>query len=41
MKIIRKFSNKRELQQKVSNHLSDIEFKDLMKLYKNYTKALF
>ena len=31
-------SHKRELQQIVSNHLSDIDFKNLMKLYKDYTK---
>ena len=30
--------NKRELQQIASNHLSDIDFKDFMKLYKDYTK---
>ena len=30
-------SNKRELQQIVSNHSSDIDFKDFMKLYKDYT----
>ena len=28
--------NKRELQQIASNHSSDIEFKDFMKLYKRY-----
>ena len=33
-----KIPNKRELQQIVSNHSSDIDFKDLMNLYKNYTK---
>ena len=27
----------RELQQTASNHLSDIDFKDFMKLYKEYT----
>ena len=31
---VMKISNKRELQQIVSIHLSDIEFKDFMKLYK-------
>ena len=31
-------SNKRELQQITSNHLSDIDFKDFMKIYKDYTK---
>ena len=35
---IMKIPNKRELQQIVSNHLSDIDFKDFMKLYKDYTK---
>ena len=30
--------NKRELQQIASNHSSDIDFKDFMKLYKDYTK---
>ena len=35
---IMKIPNKRELQQIASNHSSDIVFKDLMKLYKNYTK---
>ena len=35
---ILKIPNKRELQQIASNHSSDIVFKDLMKLYKNYTK---
>ena len=35
---ILKISNKRELQQIEPNHLSDIDFKDFMKLYKDYTK---
>ena len=30
--------NKRELQQIPSNHLSDIDFKDFMKLYKECSK---
>ena len=30
--------NKREFQQIASNYLSDIDFKDFMKLYKDYTK---
>ena len=30
--------NKRELHQIASNHSSDIDFKDFMKLYKDYTK---
>ena len=30
--------NKRELQQLASNHLSDIDLKDFMKLYKDQTK---
>ena len=33
--------NKRELQQIASNHSSDIDFKDLMKLYKDYTKEKY
>ena len=33
---IMKIPNKRELQQIASNHLSDIELKDFVKLYKNY-----
>ena len=35
---ILEISNKRELQQIEPNHLSDIDFKDFMKLYKDYTK---
>ena len=35
---IMKIPNKRELQQIVLNHSSDIDFKDLMKIYKKYTK---
>ena len=38
---IMKIPNKKELQQKVSNHSSDIEFKDFVKLYKDYTKEPF
>ena len=30
-----KISNKRELQQTALNHLSEIEFKDFIKIYKN------
>ena len=37
MKILRK----RELQQIASNHSSDTEFKDFIKLYKVYTKESF
>ena len=33
-----KILNKRELKQIASNHLSDNEFKDFMKLYKYYNK---
>ena len=33
-----KIPNNRELQQIASNHSSDIDFKDFMKLYKEYTK---
>ena len=36
---IMKIPNKRELQQIASNYLSDIDFKDFMKLYKEYIKA--
>ena len=35
---IMKIPNKRELQQIALNHLSDIDFKDFMKVYKKYTK---
>ena len=35
---IMKIPNKRELQQIASNRSSDINFKDFMKLYKEYTK---
>ena len=35
--LIMKVTNKKELQQIASNHLSDIDFKDFMKLYKEYT----
>ena len=35
---IMEIPNKRELQQITSNHLPDIEFKDFMKLYKDYNK---
>ena len=35
---IMKIPNKRELKQAASNHSSDIEFKDFMKLYKDFTK---
>ena len=33
-----KIPNTRELQQIASNHSSDLNLKDLMKLYKDYTK---
>ena len=36
-----KISNKRGPQQIASNHLSETEFKDFMKLYKDYTKQTF
>ena len=36
-----KIPNKRELSQIESNDLSDIEFKDFMNLYKDYTKEPF
>ena len=35
---IMKIPNKRELQEIASNHSSDIDFKDFMKLDKDYTK---
>ena len=35
---IMKIPNKKELQQIASNHLSNIDFKDFMKLYKDYTR---
>ena len=35
---IRKIPNKRELLQIASNHLSDIDFKDFKKLYKDHIK---
>ena len=34
---IMKIPNKRELQQIALNHSSDIEFKDFINIYKNYT----
>ena len=34
-------TSKRELQQIASNHLFDINFKDFMKLNKEYTKELY
>ena len=37
-----KIPNKRELQQIAINHLSDIDFQDVMNLYKKiYRKAIF
>ena len=35
---IMKIPNKIEFQQIASNHLSDIDFKDFIKLYKDFTK---
>ena len=35
-----KIPNKRELQQIASNHSFEIDFKDFLKLYKDYTKEL-
>ena len=35
---IMKIPNKRELQKIASSHSSDINFKDFMKLYKEYTR---
>ena len=36
-----KVPNKGELQQIASNHLSDSDLKDFIKLYKDYTKELY
>ena len=36
-----KIANKRELQQNASNDLSDIDFKDFMKPYKDYIKESY
>ena len=36
-----KIPDKRELKQMVSNHSSDFDFKDFMKLYKDYTKQTY
>ena len=36
-----KIPNKRELQRISSNHFYDIDFKDFIKLYKDYTKELY
>ena len=36
-----KIPNKRKLQEITSSHSSDIEFKDFMRLYKDYTKEPF
>ena len=38
---IMKISKKRELQEKASNHLSDIDFKYFMKIYKEYAKESY
>ena len=38
---IMKSPNKRELQQIASNHSSDIDFKDFMKLYNDYNKETY
>ena len=38
---VMKIHNKRELQQIVSNDLSDIDFKNFMKLYKDYSKESY
>ena len=37
-KVPKDVTNKRELQQIALNHLSDIDLKDFMKIYKKYTK---
>ena len=36
--LIMKISNKGEIQEIASNYLSDVDFKDFIKLYKDYTK---
>ena len=36
--VIMKIPNKKELQEIASDHSSDIDFKDFMKLYEDYTK---
>ena len=36
-----KIPNKRELQQTALNHLSDIDFKDFMNIYKKCTKESY
>ena len=36
-----KIPNKRELQQIASNHLSEIDYEDVMKFQKDYTKELY
>ena len=38
---IMKIPNKRELQQIASNHLSETDFKDFMKFYKDYIKEQY
>ena len=38
---IMKIPNKRELEQIASNYWYDIDFKDIMKLCKDYTKKLY
>ena len=38
---IMKIPDKRELQQIVLNHSSDMDFKDFMKIYKKYTKESY
>ena len=38
---IMKIPNKRELQQIALNHSSDVDFKDFIQIYKNYTAKLY
>ena len=38
---IKEIPNKREIQQIASNHSSDSDFKDSMKLYKDYAKEQY
>ena len=36
-----KINNKRELQNIARNHSADIDYKDIMKIYREYTKEPF
>ena len=39
--LIMKINNKRELQNITINHSADIDYKDFMKIYREYTKELY